>query len=550
MPARLCPKHSKPYPCGPCRKESAAKPAQAPQQREIRCSTDGCAEVYVVPVGVILADGFKFTCKSHAPQNERAVARPVPPSAVSSETKAQIAATLASAPLNPIKRGWNGSSTKTLKSLPQPVIPSADPKAPFGHDENDRPIGVPVGKPYVKPVQTGTVEPRPKLCVCGRSLCRYCHPENIAQTEVLKSLTQNYDRVQVKTVDEDSLRRQFGLPTYSTAPKARVTHRFVYYPEVFQLSRTKLLELLDYALETLTTTEVDPSKPKQRVLKSTAPIKTQLAQLKYKEAKAETRIAELNKSTKESQDIIEGLSVRVLKLRRSPDDPLLTDKATREKLKREENVNLEKCEKERRELQKQLRDSGIGVLQARLDKWGSSPEDFDEVPVTVERTITTCTFAEKFIPPDGFDGMLPAGYQYGVEAYRQWVYAYDQNNLTDSKSAVWSGWKQFENEIILQAIGWSLVRPSKKLFATHPSLRCYLPDHSADDESDGAEESALIVKTGGAQINGSVYSFGTTSTDKPRSSGDFDKTIAYGKEPGGIGSRFDEDSEEETDITE
>jgi hypothetical protein len=29
-PAKLCPKHGKPYPCGPCRKESAARPPQQP----------------------------------------------------------------------------------------------------------------------------------------------------------------------------------------------------------------------------------------------------------------------------------------------------------------------------------------------------------------------------------------------------------------------------------------------------------------------------------------------------------------------------------------
>lgn len=29
-PAKLCPKHSKPFPCGPCRKENALKPAQVP----------------------------------------------------------------------------------------------------------------------------------------------------------------------------------------------------------------------------------------------------------------------------------------------------------------------------------------------------------------------------------------------------------------------------------------------------------------------------------------------------------------------------------------
>jgi len=35
-----------------------------------------------------------------------------------------------------------------LKSTAHPVVPSTNPNAPFGFDESDRPIGMPVGKPY------------------------------------------------------------------------------------------------------------------------------------------------------------------------------------------------------------------------------------------------------------------------------------------------------------------------------------------------------------------------------------------------------------------
>src|SRR5258706_13333059 len=123
-----------------------------------------------------------------------------------------------------------------LKSVAQPIIPSADPEAPYGRDENDRPIGVPVGKPYVKPeLKAEQVAPSgSKPCGdCGQQLCKHCHPENIVQTDVLKQIT----RVPV-TLDsegngrpaasdlEENVRRQFGLPSppaftfAATPPKA------------------------------------------------------------------------------------------------------------------------------------------------------------------------------------------------------------------------------------------------------------------------------------------------------------------------------------------
>jgi len=50
MPAKLCPKHNKPYPCGKCRIENAQKPAQAPptsqDSQEIRTTAEIVDEVF------------------------------------------------------------------------------------------------------------------------------------------------------------------------------------------------------------------------------------------------------------------------------------------------------------------------------------------------------------------------------------------------------------------------------------------------------------------------------------------------------------------------
>jgi len=564
MPTKLCPKHNKPYPCGRCRIENAQKPAQAPAVDVIEPeSAPVTPAVKVPPITVI--------------PPHKADAKPVPRSAITPEVRKEIEESLASKPnvisdqrttvlvadtsegTKTVKAKDNvdsavddaaekivrktgdkllASSATTkkqpayLKSVTQPIVPSSDPEAPYGRDENDRPIGVPVGKPYVKPVQTGTVELRPALCNCNHQMCRYCHPENIKQTRVLADLMHNYDRVEIKSVSEEELRRQFGLPEFTVASKSTKTHEFIYYPALLELSRPRLIELLDTPVEMTTETEIDLTQPKQKILKSPAQIKTQFVELKSKRAQAETRIAALNTSIKESRDIIEGLSVRVMKQRRNPEDIL--DKPTREQFKREENQKIEEYEKEKRDLQKQLRDSDsdVSALQTRLDKWGENPDDFTEQPVTREKEVPLFLFSDKFIPPDDFKGMLPSGYEYGIPAYRQWVYLYDVDNQTNTNSRIWQSWKQFENEIVLQAVGWGLIIPSKKLLAAHPSLGRYLSGVPVDVEEPVQDdpENALILKTGGAEIGGSIHSGGHRNGHQ-RALESFDK-----RKPSGRGS--------------
>jgi hypothetical protein len=546
---RHCPKHRKPLPCVHC--ALTAKPAQAPSP---------VAVAVLEPESALVTPAVKVPPITVIPPHE-ADAKPVPPSAISPDIRKKIAESLASKPnvisdqrttvlvadtsdgtktiraTGDVDSAVDGAAEKVvrksktkqkkdndrllvtptpkkqpayLKSVAQPIVPSADPKAPYGRDENDRPIGVPVGKTYIKPVQTGTIESRPALCNCNHQMCRYCHPENIARTTVLADITNIYDRLEIKSaVSEATLRRQFGLPEFTSASKSTKTHEFIYYPALLGLSRTKLIELIDAPVEMTTETEIDSAQPKQKILKPQAPIKAQLAELKSKRSRAETRITELTKSIRESRSIIEGLSVRVMKLRRNPED--IIDKPTREKFKREENQKLEEYEKEKRDLQKQLRDSesDVSLLQNRLDNWGTNPDDFIEKAVTREKQVPLFLFSDKFIPPDDFKGMLPSGYGYGVPAYRQWVYQYDVDNQTNVKSRIWQGWKQFENEIVLQAIGWGLIRPSKPLLKAHPSLGQYLNGIPVDDESEQDDpENALILKTGGAQVGGSIYSGG------------------------------------------
>ncbi len=121
---------------------------------------------------------------------------------------------------------------------------------------------------------------------------------------------------------------------------------------------------------------VEPQAIKKTVLKSRLVIDSQIAELE----RAYARISELKKCIKDSQDIIDGLQMRVMKLRRKPED--IPDKATREAFKREEIKKIEKYEQEKRELQILLRDSDIEQLKRRAATWGSSPDDFELITAT------------------------------------------------------------------------------------------------------------------------------------------------------------------------
>ena len=93
-------------------------------------------------------------------------------------------------------------------------------------------------------------------------------------------------------------------------------------------------------------------------------------------------------------------------------------------------------------------------------------------------------------------------------------------------------WGWFENEIVLQAIGFGLIHPTAKALELYPQLKKYL-DASAwsedDIEIDDSELHGSILKTGGAEIGASIYNFGVTRNGRPRLSGSFDNAVAYSK---------------------
>jgi hypothetical protein len=394
-----------------------------------------------------------------------------------------------------------------LKSVAHPLIPSTNPNAPFGFDENDRPIGMPVGRPYIRPVKTGSIE-RPKgKCKCGRLLCRYCHPEFIAQTDVLR--VRQFDGEDVAT--SPVWLRAFGPPT--TVPTKFA--KFVFFPEVLGITRRQLLALLSMPVA------IEPLPAKKRVLKSRAVLDKQIADMQSWTA----RVVELKGLIQESSQVIEGLSARVMKLRRDPDNIL--DKGTREKFKREELKKIKAAKEEIETLQRSIRKlPGLDELKHRASNWGNSDTDHELVTVTKDGPVS---FENKFTLPPHFEEDHPGQ---SLETYADFLRAYDI--LMDSAARLrgWpslDSWRYLENEILRQAIAWGLVKPTKAAVEKYPDLRGTVSE--ADYAQDNAEN-ALILKTGGAEIGASIYDFGTNASGSIRLSGNFDNTVAFGNKDG------------------
>jgi hypothetical protein len=187
------------------------------------CAAEGCTEVYIVSVGTVMSPDFRFLCKQHTPLKS-AKATDLPRAAITPKVRKQINQSLATPP-NVIRdsreailvEGDTSEGVKTvratdnaetaledaaekivrkssarksgdalltaptpkrqtayLKSVAHPAIPTNNPNAPYGLDDNDRPIGVPVGKPYVV---TGVAEVPTGPHTCNEPTCRHCQPE-------------------------------------------------------------------------------------------------------------------------------------------------------------------------------------------------------------------------------------------------------------------------------------------------------------------------------------------------------------------------------------
>jgi hypothetical protein len=528
MTARLCRTHNKPFPCGKCRIENGQKPAQKPPS----------SVVTIIPP-------------------HRADAKPASRLAITPEIKKQIERSLASVPrvetsvvieqvesstgvetisteenrmpgpdhveeqADPTQKKTTRMSARPitsakqsvyLKSVAHPVVASSDLNAPFGFDENGRPIRLGRtdqeiaaelrDKPYLAPGGCSHGN-NPEYCLlCGTANYRAKYP-----TESHRELS----------LIEEALRLQ-GM---RTQPAARDT--FDYFPEILGITRRQLVGLLDLPVA------VEHRNINRRVLKSPLSVD---AKIKEIEKLVPNQIDRRKKLIAKSEECIRSFSKHIQKIQvkrgeRNEEDIL--DKATRERFKREERQRVARCNEVIKQLRK--RQANVDTLKQRLANWGSRPEDYEIVHET-EKVIVT--FRDKFDLSKRYREDRPDD---SVENYFAMLTEYtllkDESRRFRKFPAV-DRWRYFENEIVFQGIPWGLVRPTNKTIKKYPVLDRSDTGRPQRDDSD--LENQLIIKTGGAEIGASIYGAGTAWDGRKRGLSSFDNPVIHRTSESGSGA--------------
>jgi hypothetical protein len=173
-----------------------------------------------------------------------------------------------------------------------------------------------------------------------------------------------------------------------------------------------------------------------------------------------------------------------------------------------------------------------------LDNWGSNPTDFESVIA-----IRKIPFREKFREPEypindsseTYAKLLELGAT-RTEAYITLLSTdYQLLANTSKRHPSLRPWRWFENEIVLQAIGFGLLRPTPKECELYPQLTKYLDPDEGEVEIDDSKLRSLIFKTCGTEVGASIYNFGHTqkgsfsvSRSGSRQSGSFDGAVDFG----------------------
>lgn len=536
MSARFCPKHSKPYPCGKCRIESAARPPQRPP-----------AAVAVLPETINIEDSHaassqepELTVKFHCPVCDKTFydAKPELYDLVSC---CECSAELKVIKLRPLKLASlddeakdkkdaveelkqekferrsgsavsapaKGKQPAYLKSAAHPVVPNpASKDAPYGYDDKGQAI-LPgrsdqqietdlLTKPFLAPGAC----PHKK----DPTNCLECGTGTFSKTPLPQSIKSQQDLLSaiLKRDITDASKRLDVL--WSAVKK----ESFTSYVDVLGVHRTDLIQLIDMPAGT------KPRWFEDKVLKPTRLV--------------EKHILKLKRLIQRSEELIHSWAYHVMKLRRAPENIL--DPETCEKYKREERARIARCKKK------------INELRARLRTWADNPANYARVlktvhvPQTLRDRINMRMLEQRDISRFEDETEICS-----VEKYLVLWNPTSVESLFPDKST-WRSWSAFENSLVLEAVRWGLVQVDGELPA---NAQTNSQPEPGNDEDDHDQENILILKTGGGAIGGRIFSAGFRR-GRQRALESFDKTLAYARrsetgEVGGTEPETNEDSE-------
>ena len=392
------------------------------------------------------------------------------------------------------------STVSGTKSVSFPVVPSG-PEAPYGRDENNKPI-VPMRSDH-EIVSDLLENPSlaPGLCPHKNDPndCIQCRPQGVKPNIYLnQSPARQFELLHGPPTPEEAeaariehelahARNMFGLSKpiqrqTSSYPKTNL--KFNCYRELLLLERDHIAAIFDCIVE-----YHRPEKPPEESW-----------------GKTYTYIQRLQEEITELDALILTRSAAWQK-RHRPDDPLKTNDRLR--LKREETKLRDKKKIELRE------------LRARMKRWQETPlipVTFGEkYPITHQCVISHVDFfPDKLRAPEGQDPYyteilgrveMPVGDVYNIAGYRKMLNL-DEGALSQQVEGgmTWRGWEEWENKVILQAIESGLIKPNVALIKDYPGLGVY--QRPLDPIEADETENALIIKTGGADINGRIRAAG------------------------------------------
>jgi hypothetical protein len=395
-----------------------------------------------------------------------------------------------------------------LRSVPQPVVPNpASETAPFGYDENDNPIGVVQPKSSTPSVTIPDNRPLAPVPIGGRHAVSYAD-----------ILAHQFDRSREsgKPIAVDWLvacmsGRTLGMPKQepNLEPAKKSELKFDSYREFLRLTRKDIISLFDKVACD------DDSLVETKTLLDKAPVEARIVEL-------QTAIAELTERAGTR-------TVRWQKIHRK-DDPL-----SRKDLNRLLSGDKRELEKKRKELRE---------LRARLKDWGADDRDY-EVTVTWQKVPV--------LLKDVFNGSmrveLAEEFKYiadkekkvgGIVTHTTTLPVYEITSspelytLADYKAGVARPeWVKWENQVIIAALRFGIVIPRAEAIRRHAWLKRWENAAAENDGEHDAGELVLIRKTGGGEINGSIYARGSG-----RKLEDFDATMAAGTRYAGPGEDF------------
>lgn len=323
--------------------------------------------------------------------------------------------------------------------------------------------------------------------------------------DVVQKSVQN-PTIKGTTISEDDLRRRFGVVKQDQRPKIPGSYR-----QLLNLDPQDIINFFDVKLGEYTEfAQVDFIVPASMV---------------------EHRIRRLQNIIARSKQIIEGMASRIIKIRRGKDDPLLNDKATREKHKREENARIARCNVKLFRYRSAVR-SGKD-LHEQVWSWVTRSVYFhDLVDDHIQFKTVIDTHWEKNI-----DGNVEL-FEYfrngfvDLKAYRSVMSlgeaALDELGETEAEQRqTWQKIKQWENLVIRAAVLHGVIVIPRRELAELLGLSVILNEDDNPVVPDTTEDQ-LAIKTRGACYGGRIRGEGFRYTSgKPvaRALSSFDKPL-------------------------